>query len=484
MEARQAVHRGHDPAAAKTAVSLMNRVMRLGLIHEPGNDVFTAPVSELHDVTVQIYDFEGAFKLTARDQSIFINGHRIRQDVTNAQACDYMTQRMGDLEIGGFEMTRPPGQDELKHFLICLAKLPPPGETSDGPLHVSDALAEKELDSFSILDPLEDGAPKDRDKSRVIRITDIRERSITLYERTLDFLRQALTETGPGPTSIRSAKRLVHQFVDISSQQGGDFSLSSLAAIKNYDDYTYNHSVNVCVLSIAFGQKLGLPNKRLAELGVGALFHDLGKISIPRDVLNKSGTLTEHEWEQMRNHPLSAIRHLFGMHGYSESGLKKVLVAVEHHMNYDLSGYPKLMVMKKIHLYSRIVAIVDAFDAMTTQRVYQKAMRPDVVLKLMLEQSGKKYDPLLLKAFMMSVGLYPAGTLVLLNSGATAVVIRPSPNPQMLERPLVRVVGRLGHPAPVRTLDLGTQTGRPFWIVKSLDPDAFNVNVPHYLLYA
>ncbi|MBI5525381.1 MAG: HD-GYP domain-containing protein [Deltaproteobacteria bacterium] len=465
------------------AVTFLYRLMRLGLTHDSGNEIFGPPVAELLKHMGSIAKDEGGFRFVVHEGDIYINGGRVKQDVTNFHACDYVARRIADKGLGGFVANKPCGDEDLKRFVIALSRFDPnKGDDGDAAAAFEKALDTAGVDGFTPLGPHERAA--DDQTVDIERLKDLRERSVFLYERTLSFIREALSDQAHQTVDIRQAKRLVHQLVDLSAQDAEHFSLSGLSAIKNYDEYTYNHSVNVCVLAITFGQKLGMPRNRLAELGLGALFHDLGKLSIPKHILNKPAALSDDEWEMMRRHPLFALKLLFNLHDFSEAGVKKVLVALEHHMNFDLSGYPRLVLEKKMHLYSRIVAIVDSFDAMTTKRAYQKAMRPDEALKKMLTFSGKRYDPVLLKAFVMSVGLYPAGTLALLNNGEIGVVLKPNTHAELLERPWVRVVANIsGGDVQERVLNLGEDQHRMLWIVKSLDPEDYNVNIPHYLLY-
>jgi HD-GYP domain-containing protein (c-di-GMP phosphodiesterase class II) len=475
-------------AGEKAVVTVVYRVTRLSLVHDPSNEIFILPVSELVSRIRSFVEDEGVFSLVSNEGEIFINGRRVRQDVTNINACEYLVRRIDRLGVGGFETKTVPDEEEIKLFTAFFAKVEVDGST-EGELAVRELdsrLSKVGVSSFRFLVRYE-RVNSDDDQLTKQRPANPRERTIKLYENMMDFIKQALTDQklSTAPINIKQAKRLVHQFVDVSANKGGDFSISWLSTIKNHDDYTFNHSVNVCILAIAFGQKLGFRRNKLAELGLGALFHDFGKINIPRSILNKPGALSKDEWDVMKRHPLAALRLMFDMHSFTEGGIKKVLVAIEHHMNYDLTGYPRLVLERHLHLYSRVVAIVDSFDAMTTNRVYQKALRPDEAIREMLKYSGIRYDPLLLKAFIMCMGIYPVGTAVLLNNGDLCVVSRASPQSEMLDRPKVVVVAdRDG--SEVRRgeeVDLSLAENQELCIVKSVDPEVYNLNVPHFLLY-
>ena len=193
-----------------------------------------------------------------------------------------------------------------------------------------------------------------------------------------------------------------------------------LTAIKGHDDYTLNHSINVCILSISLGNALGLEGDDLHSLGLAGLLYDIGKVRIPEDVLMKSGPLTSDEWGRVKQH--------------SEEGadlLKRIqladkmpmIVAYEHHQRYDLLGYPDSTGSEQ-HLFSKIVGVCDAYDAMTTHRPFRREIRPDKALAVLMQGRGKAYDPSVTKALVAMLGIYPMGAVVMLDDGSTAVVYR------------------------------------------------------------
>jgi HD-GYP domain-containing protein (c-di-GMP phosphodiesterase class II) len=184
--------------------------------------------------------------------------------------------------------------------------------------------------------------------------------------------------------------------------------------------------VNVSVYSIAIGGRLGLSPARLAELGFGALFHDLGKAQLPRALIDKPDEFTEDDWRLMRRHPVLGAKALLDLRRPRDATLARAIsIAFEHHLGLDGSGYPKLSPPRRQELFSRICAVADAFDAMTSGRVYAKrAMSPDEALRRMVQRAGTAFDPLLLRVFINAAGIYPIGTVVRLDDGDRAVVRR------------------------------------------------------------
>ena len=208
----------------------------------------------------------------------------------------------------------------------------------------------------------------------------------------------------------------------------------SLVDIKDYHNYTFNHVVNVAILSLLVGADLGLTAEQLTGLGVAALLHDVGKLSVPGELLRKLGGLSDEEWYIMRQHPVEGARILLDQCGYQNIG---VTVALEHHARYDLSGYPTIVPARKLHLFSRIVSLSDVYDALTSDRSYRTGMMPDQAAGIILSARGKDFDPALMKHFIRSVGVYPRDCAVLLTNGELAIVEEPNPDDPL--RPKVRL---------------------------------------------
>ncbi|HMV57980.1 MAG TPA: HD-GYP domain-containing protein [Nitrospira sp.] len=242
-----------------------------------------------------------------------------------------------------------------------------------------------------------------------------------------------------GTVSFKQAKRAIQNIVELMMQD--ESTLLGLTNLRCHDQYTHNHSVNVSLLAMALGNRAGYPKVDLADLGLSALFHDVGKCAISLDVLNKPGEFTQDEWAIMRSHPIEGVFTLVKARGINNVPARMASASFEHHMNYDFSGYPKLKVPWSQTVASRIITIADCYDAMTSSRVYRREpMSPANVLKFMFGKSGQSFDPVLLKLFVNCVGIIPIGSLVRLDSGPLAVVIKPAQDKANAERPMVRVI--------------------------------------------
>jgi HD-GYP domain-containing protein (c-di-GMP phosphodiesterase class II) len=242
-----------------------------------------------------------------------------------------------------------------------------------------------------------------------------------------------------GTIGFKQAKRAIQSIVDL--MMNDEASLLGLTTLRCHDQYTHNHSVNVSLLSMALGNRAGYPKVELADLGLAALFHDLGKANIPMEVLNKPGEFTDEEWQLMRNHPTEGALSLTKMRGITNLPGRMASASFEHHMNLDFSGYPKLNVSWKLSMTGRILMIADCYDAMTSSRVYRREpMSPSKVLGFMFGKAGKAFDPTLMKLFMTCVGIIPIGSLVMLDTNELAVVLKPALDPADAEHPYVKII--------------------------------------------
>ena len=214
------------------------------------------------------------------------------------------------------------------------------------------------------------------------------------------------------------AQKLVEEISDSVSRNPG--ALISLARLKTADDYTYMHSVAVCALMVALSKQLSLDEKQTRSAGIAGLLHDLGKALMPMDVLNKPGKLTDEEFAIIKKHPEEGHKLLLSSTGADEMALDVVL---HHHEKTDGSGYPKHLKGSEISLFAKMGAVCDVYDAITSNRPYKAGWDPAESLRKMAEWANGHFDPTVFQAFVKSLGIYPIGSLVKLNSGRLGIVI-------------------------------------------------------------
>ena len=226
--------------------------------------------------------------------------------------------------------------------------------------------------------------------------------------------------------------RPVNTVVDelITNQQ----IFNNVESIRTYDEYTFIHCVNVCVMSIIIGLAFRYDKANLAQLGVGSLLHDIGKVKIGKEIINKPGRLTEEERKEVEKHTDYTFQILRERHDIS---YLSALIAYEHHERFDGLGYPRGLKGDQIHEYARIVAVADVYDALVTNRCYRPRMYSYQAAEIIQASSGTHFDPGVVKAFMDNIVIYPIGNPVELNNGARGVVAKI--NKQIPARPVVLI---------------------------------------------
>ncbi len=233
--------------------------------------------------------------------------------------------------------------------------------------------------------------------------------------------------------NIRSVKTLVDNILD--ELLLNNKVLIHLTDIHSFDDYTFAHSVNVCVLSIVTGITLGYHDLKLKELGLGALLHDIGKTKIDKDILNKPDDLTKAEFEEVKRHPQYGFDIL---RKYDEIPLLSAHVALQHHERWDGKGYPRNLAGEDIHEYSRIAAAADVYDALLADRPYRPSYTVNQALTVLNRMAGVYLDKDAVCALVSNIAVYPIGTIVELNTGDIGVVV--DVNREYPTKPILRIV--------------------------------------------
>lgn len=396
--------------------------LRTAQIYEPDN---AAAVAALSDVVTELqrrFSEFGAVRIDSRHHSMYVDRERLR-----ASASEYLTVRrllalFNEWGIGTLTFRPDLTADEFSEFVYILAR-----NRQHSFAALESGLRGRRVTNIEVATPPDETG------------ADAMQSPLRTYSSCIDVYRQLQTAVMQhGQIQTRRLRRVTQAVVDHALAD--EFSMLALTSLKEFDDYLFNHSTNVAILSVALGQHLGLSKTLLGELCLAAFLHDLGKIEISHDILLKPGPLEEHEWEQMRRHPVNGVRLLLSQQSLSQSTLRAIIGGFEHHINYDMSGYPKLRLKTGVTLFGRIICIADRFDAVTTARSYrERTMTPHEGVHYLMTRSGTDFDPLVVKLFIDTVGLYPPGTLVGLDDGRIGVVRRPPLPGTPADRPLVYV---------------------------------------------
>jgi putative nucleotidyltransferase with HDIG domain len=253
-------------------------------------------------------------------------------------------------------------------------------------------------------------------------------------------------------------------------------ALLALTTLKNYDNYTFTHMVNVSVLTMGQARGLGIDGPLLRELGMAALMHDIGKVRTPLEILNKPEALTGEEFTVMKRHTVEGAEIL---RKTPDVPTLAPVIAFEHHLRIDGTGYPDGIARSSLNIGTMLCSIADVYDAMRSQRAYQQAHPSDRILQVLKRSDGKQFDQHLVRRFAQLVGIYPPGNLVRLNTGEIAVVRKVyAPDPH---RPQVRVIfgrdgQRLDLPYDVNLWEADGSDDRAGSVVAPLDAAAFGVD--------
>lgn len=472
-----------DDLSTKVGMEFIIRFYRLlkgAFIYDRNNVVVDQYAQECLQTINPFIKSEGhlVFKI-ARDNG-YLNLTKIQVRADNYPIFRGFLNELKKRWIGELEISDEVNQEHLKDLVYLLAGFEENNESNY-------LYGNKQLEYRGIRHIHLEKLEFFKDEEIYIDSEDQKRRSKEIYFKSIHLVKEVMENVKSQKVlNIRKAKRLMQNAVNLILRD--DSTLLGLANIKNYDEYTFNHSVNVAIYAIAIGQRIGIPKKHLSHLGMAGLFHDIGKTKIPKEILNKTEKLIPEEWEIIRAHPIIGTEIVIRMKEWGELATRMIQGAFEHHLRYDLSGYPKLSWKQKVTLMGRIISLADFYDALGRPRVYNRfPFVSEKILGLMMERSGKDFDPLLTKVFINMIGLFPLGALVLLNTNEMGVVVRIQEESEFLDRPLIDLLFyQNGYYRKGERVDLTERdetTGQfKRSIVKTLDPNEYAINIAEYLI--
>jgi HD-GYP domain-containing protein (c-di-GMP phosphodiesterase class II) len=466
---------------ANNLVTKIHVLMRISQIYDSKNVALHQFIQESIQTINTLIEREGVLSLKIIKDDFFLNGQRLRYSVEGFTSFKYLLTQWRKRLIGEVIFESLVDENMLREFVYTLINLEE-GREENATLF-NDQLASRHITSIKV-NPLE--IVEGEEKAFTLQNEDHQEVAKKVFFETIGTIKEMLTQIkGKQYADVRKLKRLAQKAVHLIIED--ESILLGMTTIKNYDEYTFNHSVNVSIYSLAMGKRLGFSKKTLTELGITALLHDIGKSKIPREVLNKPASLNEEEWGIMKKHPLMGVEIVLNLKQLGEINPRMVVGIFDHHLKSDLSGYPKLFRKKEVSLFGRIIQIADSYDAMSTPRIYKKTpYTPEQALAIMLREKTVHFDPLLLKIFIGLVGIYPIGSLVLLNTRELGIVYKPSHDARWLERPIVILVARSAKgDVKKEVIDLTETDGAGHYkrsVVKTLDPYQYHIDIAKYFL--
>ncbi|HUF66208.1 MAG TPA: HD domain-containing phosphohydrolase, partial [Gemmatimonadaceae bacterium] len=354
-------------------------------------------INDLCTTTREIIASEGELELRVSGDFIFVNGTRLRLSLQNYAGFSHIFSVFRTCGIGSIQVSEVATARDWQ-VLLAVAQAGTDVAPNDRLYQAIEKLERVGVTGLTLTEPAERSGD-DQERSR--------ERAKHTYTQSVAVTRDLMTSVRIGKSpNIKKIKRVVQRIID--QVLTDETSLIGLTTIRDYEEYTFTHSVNVCIFSVALGKRLGLDRGQLYDLGMGALFHDIGKSRVPLEVINKPGRLTEEDWQHVVAHPWLGVLALFQLRGTQEYPYRSMIVAMEHHMKIDLSGYPCPVRPRHMGMYSKIVAVADCFDAATSSRTYHAVpSNPAKVMSELRDDRGRGMDPVVVKAFINLTGIYP-----------------------------------------------------------------------------
>lgn len=438
-------------------------------------------LEELRKTIMRVLDRESQFELRLVGDFLFLNDARLRLDLSDYATFAQVAALLSKHQVGEIEIGREASRNDLARLLSLLVMDPTSAEGPFERLQAKFAATGAQHIRVGPQKPeLQEKPHQDEDAAKQI--------AKQTYFQSVHVAKEVLTDMRIGrAVNLRRVKRAVQSIVD--QVLNNETSMMGMTTLRDYDEYTFTHCVNVCILSVVLGQKLGLTKVQLYELGLGALFHDIGKMRIDQKVINKTSGLSDSEWHEMQQHPTEGLLALFTMRGLSELPYRPMLQAYEHHMKLDLSGYPRNKRKRYPTLFSRIVATADGYDAATSKRSYQsQPWPPDEVMREMRDNPHRGYDPLLVKAFVNVTGVFPVGTLCILDTNELAVIVARNPDPTRIHQPIAKIISdswgvMLPEPFTVDLSDTDpVNSVARRTIIKTTDPERYNIRIADYFI--
>lgn len=463
-----------DKPKALRLVTLFSGAVKGMAFYPASHPAITQPLTELHKILTAALCEETEVSWGLIDGIMFFEDHLF---IAPSAAISELTNLMMEKEIGRIVATSsssldqfgsPASFDELRSFI----KLFSAKGASFGTL--SQQMSEEGITSFKIIRHGSNCSDEGNDGPENTQGGD----HVATYNRALSAISTICLdiERGRIPNSAPLIK-VIDQMVGITTKE--PWALLGLTMIKDYDNYTFNHCVNVGVLSMALGVALNLDAISVRDLGIAGLLHDIGKTMVPKEILNKPGKLSSAEFDEMKRHPelgSKIIREMDGLAPHIES------TVLGHHLHYNRSGYPEWASKLPANKMTDIVAVADTYDAITTLRAYQSPVNPKAALNEMRGMKDTVLDGNIFERFVEMMGTYPVGTLVRLDSNEVALVYRPNPLDETAPLVLILIDGdgvRLSVPREQALIAPdGSQYAK---IVAVVDPLLKNIDTGHLI---
>lgn len=458
-------------AGRKLVPQLWGLIRTLGL-YDPDNDTPHRAAEALSQTLEEVQALEEAAALIVFGDSAFLNGCRLRLDHATYRLVRRLASFLDERGLGGICFRRGHRTDRIMEFLMELRVA---DRQEDPKLYMEEWLQNLDTTEITLINPHRHrvGATE-REGERSKRS------ALEVYARAMYSMSERAGSFDGAAGRFRRQTIAVRRLVVLS--EGNQETFLQLSAVRGLGSPVLNHSLNTTILSLTLGRNAGLSRQHLVRLGIAAMNHNVGEM-VPREWDREQAQAGSDEAVA---HTLKGMYLILGQHGITHRAMQRALVAAEHHRHFDgIGGYPELPPAKP-HLFSRIIAICDAYDTLVWSPVENTRLPPDQALRRISRGAGEIYDPLLVRLFASMVGRYPPGSLVELDTGELAIVLARGEQLDGQARPRVlRIRDDMGQPVPATELDTSEKVpGKRRYlrsVVRTRDPVRLNVNVASYL---
>ncbi len=462
-------------------VPRLGHYMRIRAMYEADNETPRRALQEIVDAIADAEMDEDAVALVIAGVNAFINGVRLKLDRTTTDVVLQFSEMLDSYGLGGIAFLQGIRKESIVTFYDLLS------EVEKGPaarIKLGEMLLDRQITDLALVPPRVTSTNSD---DAQIQATVCRRRCVETYSTGMLALGTAgLRKRRPSAPQRRRQAQVVRSLVELTEESPDD--VLNLASIRDLQRPFENHVMATTVLSLSLGQRLGLNRRDMLRLGLCSMHTDVGESLLPEGLLEKEENLTEEDRAEMETHSVRGFAHILDEHGFNVHSLERALVSLEHHLNFDSSGgYPDIQ-RGELHVFSRIVAITDAYNALLSERPHREAFPPDQAVKIIARQAGTRFDPMMVKLFLASVGKYPPGSLVELSTGEVAVVYGGGEGEHPMSRPrVVLVKDTAGNEITPRVVDLHDRIpGRKAYkraIVRPLDPKDHGIRPSGYLFH-
>ncbi|RME25428.1 MAG: HD domain-containing protein [Deltaproteobacteria bacterium] len=408
-------------ALGKALLSDLYMLVRNVKLYDPENEIFNKPLEKLKDCINTIIAMDHSLTLQGAGESFYLNNMLLKVDINSLDNVRYLLAEFQRRNVGGFSLSSPIAIPELRNFIYIFSR-----ESNEQVGEKGTSSRKLQALKLRRWEKIQEILKDQHLAETTDRQVDRKRYAVTVYARAVYFMRKYLAGLrGEGPEiAAGKANRYIQDLVDVCHGYRNQFL--GLTSMKNEDEYLCFHSVNVALMAIVFGAELGLDKARLRELGVCALFHDIGKVRIGDQIMEKPGRLEPAEMQVVKRAPLYTVKQLLRGRRLNSQLIWRIITACEHKTEFgtpvkDLKGNVSFIVPKAdLSVFSKIIAIADCYDALTSRRPFRDAFSPEIALTLMWTELKHKFDPQYLKIFM-SVMKLPA-VRVLSDKGERVVV--------------------------------------------------------------